>query len=125
MLIGDRKGKPKSFTGTSGEVLCNNLEIATAFNEYFHSTFTQNSYVLPDTSLLPQPESTLSSITIDSGDVFEVLRSLDENKAMGCDNISPKILKHCATSLCEPIADLFSKSLETSTLPTSWKQHYD
>ena len=107
----------KSFIGTSGEVICKAVDTAAAFNEYFHSTFSQSSFVLPHISSLPQPESTLSSISIDSGDVFDVLRS------MGCDGVSPKILRHCATSLCEPLADLFNKSLDTSILTASWKQH--
>ena len=73
----------KSFIGTSGEVICKAVVIAAAFNEYFHSILSQSSFVLPHISSLPQPESTLSSISIDSGDVFEVLRSLDEKQNHG------------------------------------------
>ena len=40
---------------------------------------------------------------IQYAEIFEALVSLDSNKAMGIDIINPKILKICATSLCEPI----------------------
>ena len=42
---------------------------------------------------------------------------------MGCDQISPKVLRVCATSLCEPIAALFNQSLLTGSLPAEWKKH--
>jgi len=50
----------------------------------------------------------LSSISIDSSDTLRALAKL-KGKAMGCDQISFKVLKSCATSLAEPVAALFEK----------------
>ena len=56
-------------------------------------------------------------------DVFRVLRSLDVSKAMGCDGITPKILKHCALALYQPFRHLFSLSISQSYLPIKWRTH--
>lgn len=108
-----------SFVDTDSEVLHDPVSIAAAFNRFFNSTFTSSDFVLPN--VLPTPSSELSSLTITVSDTFEALASLHPDKAMGCDNISPKILKACATSLCEPVAALFNKCLVTGTLPAIHK----
>lgn len=97
--------------------------IATCFNAYFNSTFTRSDYTLPKLEDLPAPQDCLSSISIDSSDVYRALCSLDPTKAMGCDNISARVLKNCATSLCEPVCVLFTHCLETFKLPDLWKVH--
>ena len=51
------------------------------------------------------------------------MSSLDPNKAMGIDKISPKVLKYCATSLCEPITYLYSQCLHFGYLPLEWQTH--
>jgi len=48
---------------------------------------------------------------------------LDVNKVKGHEDISRKVLKACACSLSEPMSVLFSKCLETATLPVIWKIH--
>ena len=42
---------------------------------------------------------------------------------VGVGPISPKVLRACATSLCEPIAALFNQSLLTGSLLAEWKKH--
>jgi len=49
------------------------------------------------------------------------LSGLNPGKAMGCDQLSPKVLKSCARSLSEPVTALFQKSLLSSTGPAEWK----
>ena len=78
---------------------------------------------MPKLEDLPAPQDCLSSISIDSSDVYQALCSLDSTKAMGFDNISARVLKHCATSLCEPVCVLFTHCLETFKLPDMWKVH--
>ena len=48
---------------------------------------------------------------------------LDHLKAMGCDYISPKILKFCAASLSGPVTSLINKCLESWTFLEEWKTH--
>ena len=42
---------------------------------------------------------------------------------MGCDGISPKLLKNCALALYQPLHHLFSLSLLQNYLPSEWRTH--
>ena len=48
---------------------------------------------------------------------------LDENKAFGCDDIHPKILKQCSLSLLDTIHRLFVSYLTKCSIPNEWKRH--
>ena len=54
-------------------------------------------------------------------EVKNILLKVDENKAVGPDNISPRLLRQCADELAGPLATLFNHCLQTSTWPESWK----
>ena len=54
-------------------------------------------------------------------DVYDALSSLDVSKAAGCDGISPKLLKHCALPLYQPLYHLFSLSLSQHYVPHEWR----
>ena len=96
---------------------------ASLFNGYFHSVFTRSSFQLPPSRELETPPSILSDIAISELDVFRALRSLDVTKAKGCDGISPKLLRHCALALYQPLYHLFSLSLSQHFLPADWRTH--
>ena len=66
---------------------------ANAFNEYFHSVFTQSSFTLPDINDLPSISDSLLDLTFTLEEVYQALISLQPNKASGPDNIGPRILK--------------------------------
>ena len=91
------------------------------FNQFFHSIFTNSSFVLPDA--IVTPTTVLSDIDISISDVYNVLINLDPKKAMGIDRIGPGILKHCAQALCVPLHYLFSFSLCNQCIPSIWKVH--
>ena len=44
-------------------------------------------------------------------------------ESSGCDNIGPKLLKHCALALSTPLHHLFSLSLSKQLIPCEWKCH--
>ena len=67
--------------------------------------------------------STLSEVSFTELDVFHVLQSLDPSKAMGCDGISPKLLKNCALALYQPLHHLFSLKLSQCYLAMEWRIH--
>ena len=46
---------------------------------------------------------------------------VEENKAVGPDNISLRLLRRCANELARPLATFFNHCLHTSTWPKSWK----
>ena len=96
---------------------------ASLFNKYFHSVFTRSSFQLPPISELETPSIFISDINISEVDIYRVLRSLDVTKAMGCDGISPKLLKNCALALYQPLHHLFLLSLSQKYLPMEWHSH--
>ena len=104
-------------------VIRNPSTIAECFNSYFNSTFTRSNYKLPAMEALPIPASQLSSIVVDSTDVFESLCNLNCDKAVGADGISPRVLKGCATALLEPLTYLFQLCINSSAIPEDWKIH--
>ena len=66
-------------------------------------------------SSLPNNQTTetvtrLSDINIDTDTIIK-LRSLDANKAHGCDGISIHIIKLCTASIAKPLHILFNKSV--------------
>ena len=95
---------------------------ANLFNQYFHSIF-HGPTSLPYIDDLPSIHGSLHSITITIQDVYDVLFSLDVEKSVGIDSISPRLLQSCASALCELFYHLFSQSLHHATLPSCWKIH--
>ena len=49
------------------------------------------------------------------------LSEVDVKKAVGPDNISPRLLRQCADELARPLTSLYNLCLRTSTWPTAWK----
>ena len=118
----------RSGRSTVGAVTYNSTTVldhatqAEVFNKFFNSTFTRSSFTLPSNDGLPFVVRHLSKVEISTSDVSAALRKLDSSKALGCDNISPVILKHCIT-LLEPITHLLRSCLLTCVIPDDWKIH--
>ena len=65
--------------------------------------------------------SCLTSFT--EAEVFASLTSLNPNEAPGPDNLHSQVLKNCAGSLAKPLLLLlFTQSINTSMLPSDWRQ---
>ena len=65
----------------------------------------------------------LDSLVFNEEEVYAALVQLDPNKATGIGKISPKVLKHCGSSLFRPLCHLFNLSLSIGAIPTEWKIH--
>ena len=53
--------------------------------------------------------------------VLKLLKDLDENKAVGLDNLSDKFLKDGATVLAKPISQICNLSIKYSIFPSDCK----
>ena len=78
---------------------------------------------MPEIWEFPHHTNSIHSIYIEEYEVYSALISLDINKATGIDGVGPKILKHCAISLFQPLHHLFNLTLTKSVIPTEWKVH--
>ena len=96
---------------------------AELFNQYFYSVFTDTTTSLPNLEEASIPCTTISETILSFEDIFEELRSLQISKAVGADNIGPKVLNSCADSLTAPLHYLFSLSLIKGVVPSDWKCH--
>ena len=105
----------------NGHCSSESFEKAQMFNKYFYSAFTRTSS--PTIFENSKLDKLLHTINIHYAEVFEALVSLDSSKAIGIDRISPKILKNCATSLCEPITFLYIQCLWFGYFPKEWRTH--
>ena len=73
-------------------------------------------FLLPQTDMLPLPQSILSDVSI-----YTALASLDLQKCMGIDGISPRVLKWCALALHKPFHHLFPLTFSQTHLPEEWR----
>ena len=91
------------------------LEKANLFNEYFFSVFLKDSnlkFTCPPNS----NTQSLHDIEISTTEVFEILSTLDVNKAPGIDGIIPALLKYCASPLLVPLCHLFTCSISSGRI---------
>ena len=95
------------------------------FNKYFVSQRTKvnNNRVLPLT-LNRLTDKKPSSFNISSEVIFQLIKNLDTNKAHGHDEISVKMLKLCASSICKPLSLLFENCLTSGHFPDVWRTSF-
>lgn len=82
-----------------------------------------DSQDLPNHDQLPQDTDIpcLDTISISESDVY---KALDPTKAMGIDRIGPWVLKHCSSTLTEPICHILKVSLTTGSILSEWHIHH-
>jgi hypothetical protein len=54
--------------------------------------------------------------------VYDQLKQLKSNKAIGLDEISPRLLKDSARVITPSLTRLFNRSLDKKTFPSIWKK---
>ena len=108
------------------KVIVRDSEKAKAFNEYFCSVFTEedSTFLHECSSGLPRNPNSIDSILFSTEDVFQALCKIDPRKSSGPDTIPGRLLKEGAPFIAEPLARLFTHSLETGVLPEDWTTAY-
>ena len=81
----------------------------TIFNDFFvkQCSLLKNDVVLP--ALFPRTSLILEDIEVSPRKILELVRSLDSNKAHGCDDVSISMLKICDEAIVLPIHQLSGK----------------
>ena len=62
----------------------------------------------------------MDDIVVSNESVTKLLKSLKPSKALGPDELHPRVLTELATDLCPAFAHLFQKSLDTGEFPKEW-----
>ena len=64
----------------------------------------------------------MSKIIVTKERVDKILKGLNITKAMGPDNIHPRVLKELASKLSEVMAKFFKQSIDTEFILSEWKK---
>ena len=85
---------------------------ANIFDNFFTyiCTPTDNASCLP--SFLYRTGSRIKSFHVTENDILAIIKTLDPNKAQGCNNITVEWIKICSQSLILPLKTIFEHSLK-------------
>ena len=70
--------------------------------------------------LLDRSAPFMNDIAVSKDGVFKFLKGLNPSKALGPDELHPRVLKELATELGPVFAHLFQQSIDTSEIPKEW-----
>lgn len=134
-LIEQRPVKPKLFHSyirkkkvarpRVGPISCANslTDDPSTMSEIFVDAFS-SVFVVDD---LPNPyphqvsRGQMSDVGFGEADVGKLLSSLKVDSCMGPDGLHPYLLKECSGELSYPVSKLFRLSMDSATVPISWK----
>ena len=131
-LVGDVKANPRDFyryinsqkKDTQGipplkrkngkGVAQSDLEKAEEFNGQFTDVFSKNEHT--QVPLLDRSAPFMNDIAVSKDGVIKLLKGLNPSKALGPDELHPRVLKELATELGPGFAHLFQQSIDTGEL---------
>lgn len=114
------KDKVEALKNVNGDLCYKNKEKADILGKQFHSVFVKEN--LENIPSVTMSRSRISDLIIDEEEVRNRLGKLKDSKAIGPDEIHPKVLKECAGELSVPVAKLFRLSLSRAEVPLDWKK---
>ena len=135
-LVGDVKANPRDFyryinsqkKDTQGipplkrkngkGVAQSDLEKAEEFNGQFTDVFSKNEHT--QVPLLDRSAPFMNDIAVSKDGVIKLLKGLNPSKALGPDELHPRVLKELATELGPVLAHLFQQSIDTGEVPKEW-----
>ncbi|XP_045210645.2 uncharacterized protein LOC123562055 [Mercenaria mercenaria] len=96
------------------------VDKANLLNQYFcsQSCIDDTGHELPN---IPVSRCSLQDISISVQDVIDSINSIDPGKACGPDLVSPRLIREGSNVLAEPLSIYFTKLLQQSFFPSSWK----
>ena len=94
------------------------LEKAEEFNGQFTDVFNKNEHT--QVPLLDRSAPSMNDIVVSKDGVIKLLKGLNPSKALGLDELHPRVLKELATELGWVFAHLFQQSIDTGEIPKEW-----
>ena len=95
---------------------------AEILNNQFKSVFTNERPLDEDTANLPPLFPDIGNINITTTGIQKLLEKLQPHKAMGPDQLHPRVMKETATHIAPILQVIFSKSFEAGEVPLDWKK---
>ena len=94
------------------------FEKAGEFNGQFSDVFTKNEY--KKVPLMDRSAPFMHDIVVTKEGVAKLLKGLNSSKALGPDELHPRVLKELAMELGPVLAHLFQQSINTGEIPKEW-----
>ena len=135
-LVGDVKANPRDFyryingqkKDTQGipplkrrhgnGVAESELEQVNEFNGQFTDVFNKNEH--SQVPLQNRSAPFMNDVVVSAVGVTKLLKGLNPSKALGPDELHPKVLKELASELGPVFAHLFQQSIDTGEIPKEW-----
>ena len=95
-------------------------EMSEVLNENLKKIFTTESDFQKPQGQVRKNE--MREIKISQKEIEEMMKELDERKAIGLDAGSGYILKECRQEIAEPFHDIIECSIKTEKVPKEWKR---
>ena len=94
------------------------LEKAEEFNGQFTDVFNKNEHT--QVPLLDRFAPFMNDIAVSKDGVVKLLKGLNPSKALGPDELHPRVLKELVTESGPVFAHLFQQSIDTGEIPKEW-----
>ena len=135
-LVVDVKANPETSVGTSivrkkntqgspplkrknaKGVAPSDLEKAEEFNGQFTDVFSKNEHT--QVPLLDRSAPFMDAIVVSKDGVIKLLKGLNPSKALGPDELHPRVLKELASELGPVFAHRFQQSIDTGEIRKEW-----
>ena len=105
----------------NGRETLDDKEVVEELNSFFSSVFTREG----DSEIPPFPRTLapeLNDLKIEEEEIFKILSTLNEWKAMGPDGVHPAVLKNCSLEIATPLRIIFQETIKQGRIPTDWKK---
>ena len=77
---------------------------------------------MPDFKFQVNEDCFVTESTVTELEMKNYLRNLKPEKSPGTDELHPRLLKECASTLAKPLKMLFDLTMKTGVIPDDWKR---
>ena len=114
----DTQGIPFLKNRQGGGLAQSDFVKASEFNGQFTDVFTKSEH--SQVPLLDRSAPFMEDIVVTKEGVTKLLKGLNPSKALGPDELHPRVLKELATELGPIFAYLFQQSIDNGEIPKEW-----
>ena len=114
----DTQGIPPLKKRNGSGIAQSEFEKAEEFNGQFSDVFTKSEY--KQVPLMDRSAQFMHDIVVTKEGVTKLLKCLNPSKALGPDELHPRVLKELAVELGPVFAHLFQQSIDTGEIPKEW-----
>ena len=114
----DTQGIPPMKKRQGSGLAQSDFEKASEFNGQFTDVFTKSEH--SQVPLLDRSAPFMEDIVVTKEGVTKLLKGLNPSKALGPDELHPRVLKELATELGPVFAHLFQQSIDKGEIPKEW-----